>query len=316
MRAAARIKAQAKFERDGRERILNVRVTSDPQRGRPGQRDHARRHQRSRHRPAHRRLGRRRAPHRPRDQEPADADPALRRAAQAPLRRASSSKGKDVFDQCTDTIIRQVDDIKRMVDEFSSFARMPKARPTRDDLADCVRQALFLMRVGRAGDRHRGRLAAEPVIAEFDRRLISQALTNVVKNAGEGHRRARGPRQGEGPHSRRAGRRRRRTVRITVSDNGKGFPSEDRHKLHRALCHDARRGHRVSACRSSSRSSRITTARVELLDGLPRADGGRGAQVLLTLPLARRPGAARAVPPAPSAPIERRTRLYRWPLIF
>ena len=36
-------------------------------------------------------------------------------------------EGKDVFDQCTDTIIRQVDDIKRMVDEFSSFARMPRA---------------------------------------------------------------------------------------------------------------------------------------------------------------------------------------------
>ena len=59
-------------------------------------------------------------------------------------------EGKDVFDQCTDTIIRQVDDIKRMVDEFSSFARMPKARPARDDLTDCVRQAVFLMRVGRA----------------------------------------------------------------------------------------------------------------------------------------------------------------------
>ena len=53
-------------------------------------------------------------------------------------------EGKDVFDQCTDTIIRQVDDIKRMVDEFSSFARMPKARPARDDLTDCVRQAVFL----------------------------------------------------------------------------------------------------------------------------------------------------------------------------
>ena len=43
-------------------------------------------------------------------------------------------EGKDIFDQCTDTIIRQVDDIKRMVDEFSNFARMPKARLARDDL--------------------------------------------------------------------------------------------------------------------------------------------------------------------------------------
>ena len=68
-------------------------------------------------------------------------------------------EGRDVFDQCTDTIIRQVDDIKRMVDEFSSFARMPKARPARDDLTDCVRQAIFLMRVGRAGHRFRGAAA-------------------------------------------------------------------------------------------------------------------------------------------------------------
>lgn len=50
---------------------------------------------------------------------------------------------RDIFDQCTDTIVRQVDDIKRMVDEFASFARMPKARPVRDDLCECMRQAFF-----------------------------------------------------------------------------------------------------------------------------------------------------------------------------
>ena len=73
-----------------------------------------------------------------------------------------------------------------MVDEFSSFARMPKARPARDDLTDCVRQALFLMRVGRPDIAFEERLPDEPVFAEFDRRLISQALTNVLKNATEG----------------------------------------------------------------------------------------------------------------------------------
>ena len=83
--------------------------------------------------------------------------------------------GKDVFDQCTDTIIRQVDDIKRMVDEFSSFARMPKARPTLDDLSDCLRQALFVMRIGRPDIAVEDDLPAEPVMAEFDRRLIGRA---------------------------------------------------------------------------------------------------------------------------------------------
>ncbi len=54
-----------------------------------------------------------------------------------------------VFLQCTDTIVRQVDDIKRMVDEFSKFARMPKAVIEPEDVADTVRQAVFLMRVGK-----------------------------------------------------------------------------------------------------------------------------------------------------------------------
>ncbi len=81
-------------------------------------------------------------------------------------------EGRDIFDQCTDTIIRQVDEIKRMVDEFSSFARMPKARPARDDLTDCVRQAIFLMRVGRPDIAFAEQLPAEPVLADFDRRLV------------------------------------------------------------------------------------------------------------------------------------------------
>ena len=94
---------------------------------------------------------------------------------------------KDVFDQCTDTIIRQVDDIKRMVDEFSSFSRMPKAqlaggRPARLRRAGAVPDA-------RRPSRHRDRRrlsARRPAMLRFDRRLLSQALTNVVKNATEG----------------------------------------------------------------------------------------------------------------------------------
>ena len=76
---------------------------------------------------------------------------------------------------------------------------MPKARPARDDLTDCVRQALFLMRVGRPDIDFEERLPPTAVFADFDRRLISQALTNVLKNAGGRHRRARRTaREGEG----------------------------------------------------------------------------------------------------------------------
>ena len=55
-----------------------------------------------------------------------------------------------VFEQCTDTIVRQVDDIRRMVDEFSRFARMPKPVISGENVADIVREAVFLMRVGHA----------------------------------------------------------------------------------------------------------------------------------------------------------------------
>src|SRR5581483_8290706 len=65
-------------------------------------------------------------------------------------RKYGNSIGEDraVFEQCTDTIVRQVDDIKRMVDEFSRFARMPKPVMATEDVAEVVRQTVFLMRVG------------------------------------------------------------------------------------------------------------------------------------------------------------------------
>src|SRR6185369_6978776 len=87
-----------------------------------------------------------------------------------------------VFEQCTDTIVRQVDDIKRMVDEFSRFARTPKPEFASDDVADAARQVVFLMRVGNNDIDFDLQLPEGPMLARFDRRLISQALTNIVKN--------------------------------------------------------------------------------------------------------------------------------------
>src|SRR5208283_790167 len=139
-------------------------------------------------------------------------------------------EGKEVFNQCTDTIIRQVDDIKRMVDEFSSFARMPKARPARDDLTDCVRQAIFLMRVGRPDIAFEEQLPDEPVLADFDRRLISQGLTNVLKNAAEGID-ALVKHDGKGMVLTTLALDGADIAEIAVSDNGRGFPREDRQRL-------------------------------------------------------------------------------------
>jgi two-component system, NtrC family, nitrogen regulation sensor histidine kinase NtrY len=74
----------------------------------------------------------------------------------------------NVFQQCTDTIVRQVDDIKRMVDEFSRFARMPKAVMADEDLADTVRQAVFLLRVAHPDIDFDVELPEEVMPAHFD----------------------------------------------------------------------------------------------------------------------------------------------------
>ena len=136
-----------------------------------------------------------------------------------------------VFEQCTDTIVRQVDDIKRMVDEFSRFARMPKAVMTDEDVADTVRQVVFLLRVAHPDIDFEVELPAEAMSARFDRRLISQALTNIVKNATEAI--------GAVPVSELGGRGRiivsaQRDgidVVIDVIDNGIGLPKENRARL-------------------------------------------------------------------------------------
>src|ERR1700740_2947812 len=83
----------------------------------------------------------------------------------------------DIFRQCTDTIVRQVDDIKRMVDEFSRFARMPKPVMEGEDVVDTVRQAGLLLRVGHPNIDIDVEFAEAPMSARFDRRLISQGLT-------------------------------------------------------------------------------------------------------------------------------------------
>jgi two-component system nitrogen regulation sensor histidine kinase NtrY len=97
----------------------------------------------------------------------------------------SITKDREVFDQCTDTIIRQVSDIGRMVDEFSAFARMPKPVMERHDVREIVREAVFLFQVSRPEIAFELDLLDRPVMALSDRRLLTQAVTNLVKNASE-----------------------------------------------------------------------------------------------------------------------------------
>ena len=138
---------------------------------------------------------------------------------------------REIFDQCVDTIVRQVDDIKRMVDEFSSFARMPKARLAEDDLTDCVRQVIFLMRVGHPDIDFEDRLPQGAIMARFDRRLLSQAITNVIKNATEGIAAQAAIEPLAGKISVSLDVTPGGLAEILVTDNGKGFPKDHRNRL-------------------------------------------------------------------------------------
>jgi two-component system, NtrC family, nitrogen regulation sensor histidine kinase NtrY len=138
---------------------------------------------------------------------------------------------KKVFEQCTDTIIRQVGDIGRIVDEFSSFARMPKAIPEPNDLNDVASDATVLQRVSSSDLEIK--LVLDPDIKRFafDRRLVTQAITNLVKNARESieTRLAADP-AFPGVISVQTGMADGAPY-LRVEDNGIGLPQENRHRL-------------------------------------------------------------------------------------
>jgi two-component system nitrogen regulation sensor histidine kinase NtrY len=140
------------------------------------------------------------------------------------------TEDKSVFDQCTDTIIRQVDDIRRMVDEFSRFARMPKPVIEGEDVADTVRQAVFLMKVAHPELEIVADIKEDPLKAQFDRRLISQALTNIIKNATEAIEQVAPDELGKGRIDVIA-QHENDDILIDVIDNGIGLPKVARQRL-------------------------------------------------------------------------------------
>lgn len=143
----------------------------------------------------------------------------------------------EVFDKCTETIIRQVSDIGRMVDEFSSFARMPKPVIAREDLREMIKAAVFPQKVAFPDIAFTVETPDHPVYADCDGRLIVQALSNLLKNAGEsiGARLTEDP--GGAPGDSRPGEIRISLAeedavsRIHIIDNGVGLPAEQRHRL-------------------------------------------------------------------------------------
>ena len=137
----------------------------------------------------------------------------------------------DTFDKCTETIIRQVGDIGRMVDEFSSFARMPAPKLADENARDLLSQAVFAQRVAHPEIEVDCEAPDGPTPLTCDRGLVAQALLNVLKNAGEAVA-ARTAVSSE-PPGRILARLRveEGAVVIEVEDNGVGLPVKDRERL-------------------------------------------------------------------------------------
>ena len=137
----------------------------------------------------------------------------------------------ETFDRCTDTIIRQVGDIGRMVDEFSAFARMPAPKFDPTDVVELVRQGVFAQRVASPEIQVEMIDGDEDLTLNIDGRMVGQALTNLLKNAAE----AVGARTAAEPEP--SGRVLARIIHgpagidLEVEDNGIGLPTRDRDRL-------------------------------------------------------------------------------------
>ncbi|WP_318527613.1 PAS domain-containing sensor histidine kinase [Actibacterium sp. XHP0104] len=136
------------------------------------------------------------------------------------------------LEQLTEVIVRQTNDLRRIVDEFSKFARMPEPDRRQVDLAALVRDAVLLQESGQPDVRFVRDLPEGSVLAELDATMISQALTNLIKNAGEAIETLseNGLPDGFVPEIRIAMSHEDGRALISIADNGIGLP-EDRARL-------------------------------------------------------------------------------------
>ncbi len=202
----------------------------------------------------------------------------------------------DSLEQMTGVIIRQTGDLRRIVDEFSKFARMPEPETSQQDLSQLVRDAVFLQQAGQPDVRITSDLPDGPVTADVDATMISQALTNLIKNAGEAIETLK---QNDAPDNLEP----RIEVRLatletsatlTIADNGIGLP-EDRAALFEPYV--------TTRSEGTGLGLPIVKKIIEehggtlTLDNAPVFDGQVhfGAMAVITLPLAPSPQQANRV---------------------
>ncbi len=193
------------------------------------------------------------------------------------------TEDREVFDQCTDTIIRQVADIGRMVDEFSSFARMPKPTLVLGDLREPIREAVFLLRVSQPEIDFQVELDEQEIIARFDSRLLGQAFGNLVKNASEAMEGVQFA-EDERPFIQILHCQTGDMHQIDIIDNGKGLPSENRQRLLEPYMTTREKGTGLGLA-IVGKILEEHGGRIELMDAPQVADGGHGALMRLYLPI-------------------------------
>ena len=190
---------------------------------------------------------------------------------------------REVFDQCTDTIIRQVGDIGRMVDEFSAFARMPK--PTMDtvDLREALREGSFLVEMSRQEIEFERDFSDEPLMGTFDNRLMGQAIGNLVKNAAEAIDEARRDDNSLRGVVRVEAKKTGDTIVVNVLDNGRGLPRENRQRLLEPYMTNREKGTGLGLA-IVKKIIEDHGGTLELHDAPPEFHGGKGAMIRIVLP--------------------------------
>ena len=192
------------------------------------------------------------------------------------------TEDREVFDQCTETIVRQVADIGRMVDEFSSFARMPKPTMVLGDLREPIREAVFLLKVSNPEIEFDMAVGDDAILAKFDNRLLGQAFGNLIKNATEAMEGVSFA-EGEKPAIQIKHGLENEMHVIQIIDNGKGLPVENRQRLLEPYMTTREKGTGLGLA-IVGKILEEHGGRIELMDAPQVAEGGHGAMMRVYVP--------------------------------
>ena len=205
-------------------------------------------------------------------------------SAQRIARRFSRELDEDSaakLEELTGVIVRQTGDLRRIVDEFSKFARMPEPDRHRIDLAALLRDTVTLQQAALEPTIIEADIPDRPVPAEIDQTLLGQAFTNLVKNAGEAIEA-----RGDGAHARIISvslHEQGGSAEIRIADTGIGLP-EDRAKLFEPYVTTREKGTGLGLP-IVKKIVEEHGGTLELRDAPPGADGHRGAEAVISLPL-------------------------------